>query len=313
MAMKAIVTGAGGFIGSHIVDSCLAKGVDVVATVHEKTSNLDHAKGKIKIVEIDVADKEKIEKLIASEKPDYIFHYAAQSFVMPSWADPEKTVNSNIKGTLNILEAVRKNNLNPVIILACSSAAYGLNYPDEIPIKESKEFRPSSPYAVSKAATDYLGFAYWRAHGLRIIRLRIFNTIGPRKTGSAIADWSQQVAEIEKGKRKELSVGSIESTVDFTDIKDHIDAVWTLSEKGKWGEAYNICSGTGRKMKDVLDSITRLAKVPVKVVQDPSRIRPGDDPIFVGDNTKLRSLGWKPKVAFEDTLKETLNWWRSRQ
>lgn len=310
--MKALITGAGGFIGSHLVDSCLAKGFDVVATVHEKTSNLDHVKDKINTVRVDVSDKDAVEKIIAEEKPDYIFHMAAQSFVMPSWKDPETTLNTNVLGTLNVLEAARKLEKKPIILLACSSAAYGLNYPDEIPIKESKEFRPSSPYGVSKASTDYLGLAFWRAYDLKIFRLRIFNTIGPRKTGSAIAEWAQQVAEIEAGKREKLQYGGLDSVVDFTDIRDHLDAIWTLIEKGTAGEAYNICTGTGRKMKDVLDSLVKLAKAPVNMAHDPARIRPGDDPIFVGDNSKLNKLGWQPKIGFEQTLQDTLDWWRSQ-
>jgi GDP-4-dehydro-6-deoxy-D-mannose reductase len=309
--MKALVTGAGGFIGSHMVDSCLARGLEVVATVYNRTSNLNHVKDRAKIVRLDVSDRKAVEALITKEKPDYIFHYAAQSFVMPSWEDPARTMESNIMGTLNILESLRKNEMAPKAILACSSAAYGLTSPGEIPISESREFRPSSPYGVSKAATDHLGFAYWRAQNMSVVRLRIFNTIGPRKTGSAIADWAQQIAEIEAGKRDKLHHGNLGTTVDFTDVKDHISAVWTLAEKGKPGEAYNVCSGTGRKMADVLKALTSLSKVPIKTFEDPSRFRPADDPIFIGDNSKLKALGWKPRIPFEQTLRDTLDWCRA--
>jgi GDP-4-dehydro-6-deoxy-D-mannose reductase len=310
--MKALITGAGGFIGSHLADSCVAKGLEVVALTHGKTDNLNHLKGKIRTLDCDIADKDAVFKIVAETKPDYVFHFAAQSFVMPSWKDPEGTFKSNIIGTRNILEAVREAGIDPLIVLACSSAAYGFTLPSEIPISETKEFRPSSPYAISKAATDHLGHMYARRYGMRILRLRIFNTIGPRKTGSALAEWSEQIAKIESKKQDVMKVGNLEGTVDFTDIRDFISAVWLLVEKGEPGDAYNTCSGTGRKMSDVLECMKSLAKVPVKSIPDPAKFRPNDDPIFVGDNSKLRALGWKPQIPFEQTLQDTLVWWRTQ-
>lgn len=249
-----------------------------------------------------------MQKAVKQAEPDYVFHMGAQSFVMPSWADPEGTYKTNIMGTYYLLEALKES--GAITAVASSSAAYGLNYPEEIPIKETKEFRPSSPYAVSKAAADMLTFLYWRTYGMKTLRLRFFNTIGPRKTGSAVADWTRGVAEIEAGRRQELGVGNLEPVVDLTDVRDSVKAIWLLTKKGKWGDAYNICSGRGHKMKEVLDRITSMSSKKIKVVTDKAKLRPSDDPIFIGDNTKLKKLGWKPEIPLDETLKDTLDYWR---
>jgi GDP-4-dehydro-6-deoxy-D-mannose reductase len=156
-----------------------------------------------------------------------------------------------------------------------------------------------------------LSFLYWRAYGMKTLRLRFFNTVGPRKTGSAVADWTKGVAEIEAGIRKELGVGNLEPVVDLTDVRDSVKAVWFLTQKGKWGDAYNICSGRGHRMRDVLKQIVSLSTKKIKVVTDRAKLRPSDDPIFVGDNTKLRKLGWKPVISLKKTLKDSLNYWRN--
>ncbi|MBI2578470.1 MAG: GDP-mannose 4,6-dehydratase [Candidatus Aenigmarchaeota archaeon] len=307
--MKALVTGAGGFIGSYITDFLVEEGAEVCATVHKNKDNLRQSEKKIKITACDFSDKNDIENLVKKTEPDYVFHMAAQSFVIPSWQDPEKTYEINVIGTHHLLEALKES--GAVVCIASSSAAYGLSHPEEIPIKETKEFRPSSPYAVSKAATDMLGFLYWRSYGMKILRLRFFNTIGPRKTGSAVADWAKGIAEIEAGTRKELGVGNLEPVVDFTDVRDSVKAIWTLTKKGRWGDAYNICSGKGHKMKEILEKMTSLSTAKIKVITDKAKFRPADDPIFIGDNTKLRSLGWKPEIPLEKTLQDTLDYWRN--
>lgn len=307
--MKALITGAGGFIGSHLADFLLDNGVEIYASVYRNKKNLEHIESEIEIIKCDICSENKTKNMIKKIRPDYVFHMAAQSFVLSSWQDPEKTYNTNIMGTYYLLEALK--NSDAIVCIASSSAAYGLNYPDEIPIKETKEFRPSSPYGVSKVATDMLGYLYWRRYGLKTLRLRFFNTIGPRKTGSAVAEWTKGVAEIEVGIRKELGVGNLEPVIDLTDVRDSAKAVWLLTKKGKWGEAYNICSGKGYKMKDVLDKIISLSKVKIKVFKDKTKLRPADDPVFIGDNTKLRKLGWKPLISLEKTLEVTLNYWRN--
>ena len=309
--MRALITGCEGFIGSHLAELALDKGYDVYAAVHGTTENIDHIKDKLKIINLDMRSKESIEAAVETANADVIFHLAAQSYVLPSWEDIEGTMQVNVIGTLHLFDAARKNG-NPVIIFASSSAGYGLSYESEIPIKETKEFRPSSPYAVSKISADMFCYLYWRAYGMHIVRARIFNTVGPRKHGNVIADFAKMIAEAEKGKREKISVGNLEPVLDFTDVRDTASALLMLAERGRYGEAYNICSGKGIKIKDVLDIILSHAKMRIQAEIDEKKFRPADDPIFIGDNSKLKGLGWTPHVSIEQSLEDTLNYWRNQ-
>lgn len=309
--MRALITGMGGFIGSHLADLLLAKDIDVYGTIHVNGSrNIKHVKDKVNAFQCDVSNKQETEKLILDVEPDLIFHLAAQSLVIPSWKDPEKTFKSNINGTLNVLEAARKQKNEPVIFIACSSAEYGLNFPEEIPINEKKEFRPSSPYAVSKISTDMLGYLYWQAHKMNIIRGRFFNITGPRKTSDACSDFAKMIAEAENGKRETIPVGNLDGIRDLTDVRDAVKAVWTLIEKGRHGDIYNICSGSGHRMKDILEMLMSFSTRKTDITTDREKIRPLEDPIFIGNNSKIKQLGWKNEIPIEKTLKDILDYWR---
>ncbi len=307
--MKALITGAEGFIGSHLADFLLEKGIDVYATVYGSKKNLDHL-NKINLIECDIRDKKKISEIISSVKPDYVFHLAAQSFVVPSWKDPEETLTTNILGTFYLLDAIRTAGINPTIAIACSSAEYGLNYENEIPINEKKEFRPSSPYAVSKIGTDMLAYLYFQAYKMKILRIRFFNIIGPRKIFDACSDFGKGIAEIEKGLKEKLCVGNLNGIRDLTDVRDAVEALWLLTEKGEFGDVYNICSGKRYKVKEILDKLVSISKKEIKIEQDSSKIRILDDPIFIGDNSKISKLGWQPKIPLEKSLNDVLDYWR---
>jgi len=307
---KALITGCGGFIGSHLADFLLEKGIEVTGTVHINTKNLEHIKDKIEIVKCDISKKHDVEKLVKNDY-DYVFHMAAQSFVMPSWQDPEETFSTNIMGTHFLLDGFRRNGFNPVICVACSSAEYGMTYENEIPINERKEFRPSSPYAVSKVTQDMLSYLYYQAFGMKILRIRFFNTVGPRKIKNACADFAKGIAEIENGMKTELSIGNMKSIVDITDIRDAIDAIWILANSGRYGDVFNICSGKGIPIKDILEKFISMSKTKIKTVQDPSKMRPFDDPIFLGDNSKLCRLGWQPKIPLGKTLSDIMEYWQN--
>lgn len=306
--MRALITGCGGFIGSHLADFLLEKGIEVTGTIHVNEKNLDHLKDKIKIIKCDISKKHDVEKLI--DDYDFVFHMAAQSFVMPSWKDPEETFSTNIMGTHFLLDGFRKSGFNPVICVACSSAEYGLTHENEIPINEHKEFRPSSPYAVSKVTQDMLSYLYYQAFGMKIIRMRFFNTVGPRKIRNACADFAKGIVEIEKGKKTELSIGNMKSIVDITDIKDALDAIWVLANSKRYGDVFNICSGNGIPINEILKKFISMSKLKIKTIHDQSKMRPFDDPIFIGDNSKLQKLGWQSKIPFEKTLSDILEYWR---
>lgn len=313
--MKIFITGGAGFIGSHMADFLLGKGFrDLYVEYWEgdNLENLKHVKDKIKLVKLDIRDTEEVKKFISDVKPDLIFHLAAQSFVTESWKNPKETLETNVLGTFNLLDSVAKSDIDPVIISVCSSAEYGITKEDEIPMKEDKKFRPISPYAVSKIGQDMLSYQYHKSHGLKIIRVRLFNTTGPRKVFDACSDFAKGVAEVEAGKSDHLKVGNLEGIRDFTDVDDAVRALWVLYEKGEPGEVYNICSGKGVKIRKVVDMLLGMSKKDIKFRVDKSRLREVDDPLYLGDNTKIRSLGWEPEVPLAKTLEKSLNYWRGK-
>jgi GDP-4-dehydro-6-deoxy-D-mannose reductase len=304
-----LITGCGGFIGSHLADFLLDKGLAVFGTDRQFSDNLSHKKG-LTISQCDITNKKVLEEVVHKVKPDLVFHLAAQSLVMPSWKDPESTFKVNTFGTLYLLESIREAKINPVIIVAGSSAEYGTSRSDEIPIKETKELRPTSPYGVSKVAEDMLAYLYWTTYGMKIIRVRPFFVIGPRKESDAASNFARGIAEIEAGKREKLSVGNLETVRDFIDYRDAIKALWLLAEKGTAGEVYNLCSGKGYRIKEILDKLLALTVKPIEVYRDPELMRPSDDPVVIGDNSRLLSLGWKPEIPIEKTLADILDYWR---
>lgn len=316
--MKVLITGITGFVGSHLADFLLEKGgIEVygIERWRSRTENIEHIKDKIKLTECDIRDASSVKKLIENLKPDKIFHLAAQSFVLTSWHAPQETLTTNIIGELNVFEAVRELGINPIIQIAGSSEEYGLVEEDELPVKEINPLRPLSPYAVSKVGQDLLGYQYYKSYGLNIIRTRGFNHTGPRRGEVFVcSDFAKQIVRIEKKIQKPvIHVGNLEAIRDFTDVRDMVKAYWLATEKGKPGEVYNICSGKGYKIKEVLDILLSLAKEKIEIKKDPKRMRPSDVPVLVGDCKKFReTTGWKPEIPFEKTLKNLLNYWRER-
>ncbi len=224
-------------------------------------------------------------------------------------------MTTNIIGELNVFEAVRELGINPVIQIAGSSEEYGLVEEDELPVKETNPLRPLSPYAVSKVGQDLLGYQYYKSYGLDIIRTRGFNHSGPRRGEVFVcSNFAKQIARIEKKKQEPVVyVGNLEAIRDFTDVRDIVKAYWLATEKGEPGEVYNICSGKGYKIEEVLDILLGLTKERIKVKKDPKRMRPSDVPVLIGDCKKFRGItGWKPEIPFERTLEDLLNYWRER-
>jgi GDP-4-dehydro-6-deoxy-D-mannose reductase len=255
-------------------------------------------------------------ELIKKVKPDMIFHLAAQSYVPMSWTAPSETLTTNITAQVNIFEAVRNLRLKECRIqLACSSEEYGMVFPSETPIKETNPFRPLSPYGVSKVAQDLLGYQYFMSYGLNTIRTRAFNHTGPRRGDVFVtSNFAKQIVEIEKGKRKPIIyVGNLDAIRDWTDVRDVVRGYYMLLKDGKPGEVFNICSGKGYKIKEMLDILLSLAGCDIETKQDPSRLRPSDVELLVGDPTKIRkAVGWKPEIPFKKTMKDLLDYWRER-
>jgi len=313
MVETSLIIGCGSFIGSHLSEFLLDKHVDIYGTFFRNTKNIDHLKDRITLINYDIRKRDKIGAIIEEISPDYIFYLATQNFVTPSWEDPETTLKTNILGSFYFLDAVRNSECDPIIEMISSSAVYGMNYENEIPINESKEFRPLNPYAVSKIGVDMLAYLYWEAYKMKIIRIRPFNITGPRRTSDVCSDFAKGIVEIEKGRRETLNVGNLDSIRDITDVRDAINAMWLLSHKGQFGDAYNISSGKGRVIREILDQLISLSGSinRIKIFQDPTKMRKTDDFLQIGDNSKLKSIGWAPTIPLEQTLEDLLNYWRN--
>lgn len=313
---RALITGITGFAGSHLAEFLLDEGLDVYGILRwrSKDNNIQLIRKDIKLEEADLLDAHSLYSTVEKIKPDYIFHLAAQSYVVSSWASPVNTLEVNVIGSANLFEAVRKAKLEVPIQIACSSEEYGMVYPDEVPIKETNPLRPLSPYAVSKLAMDYLGYQYSKSYGLKIIRTRGFNHTGPRR-GDVFAEstFARQIAEIEKKLREPVVyVGNLEAKRDYTDVRDMVKGYYLAVLKCKGGEVYNICSGKAWVIGDVLKYLLSMSKVKVTVKKDPKRMRPSDVQILLGDNSKFtKATGWRPQIPLEKTLEDLLNYWRA--
>jgi len=262
---------------------------------------------EITVFNCDILDKNKLKEIMSNVQPDILFHLAAQSKVHRSWEEAENTLRVNVLGTLCLLEAIRDLRINPTLIVASAAAVYGGS---STPVGEDKEFRPASPYAVSKVAADYLAGLYGQAYGLRIIRIRPFNITGPGMVGDACSDFAKSIVEIEQGRRKALRVGDLDSVRDITDVRDAVEALWLIAEKGMPGDVYNLCSGSGYRIGDLLSKLINMSSVKVNIDQETVRRIVSEDRVQIGDNSKLRDLGWRPRITIDKTLLDILEHYR---
>jgi GDP-4-dehydro-6-deoxy-D-mannose reductase len=315
---RALITGITGFTGSHLAELLLDKGLEVfgITRWRSKTENIEHIMDHLKLRHAEMRDEHSLYEAVKEVEPHFIFHLAAQSFVPTSWIAPSDTMVTNAVGTLNLFEAVRKVDIDPTIQIAGSSEEYGLVLPDEVPIKETNPLRPLSPYGVSKVAADKLGFQYHKSYGMKIVVTRSFNHTGPRRGEVFVtSNFAKQIVEIEKGVRKpEIWVGNLEAQRDFSDVRDVVKAYWLAATKCDFGDVYNICSGTPRVIKDVLDLLLKKSNVKdIKLENDPLRMRPSDVMVLHGDCTKImEKTGWKPEIPFDKTMNDLMDYWRER-
>ena len=309
-----MVTGATGFIGSHLSEFLLKKGHEVHGTVWDENElkNVETIRDEINLLECDIRNEARVAEIIDQIKPERIFHLAAQSFPTVSWDEPARTLETNVLGTSHLFEAVKKHSPNAVVLVACSSAEYGFVTEAEVPVSEDHVLLPLHPYGVSKVAQDLLSYQYFKNFGIKSLRARIFNTTGPKKTNDVCSDFTKMTVEIEKGKASGMRVGNLEAKRDITDVADVINALWLLTEKGVQGEVYNVCSSRALRIRDVLDMAIANSTVKIDVEVDPSKLRPTDEPIIMGDNTKIReTCGWVPVITMEETLRTMLDYWRN--
>lgn len=312
--MKALIIGAAGFVGSYLIEH-LSNAYDweIHATKLEH-ENLEVSNAHVH--NLNIMNAHEMDALLKAVMPDYIFHLAAQSSVALSWKNPSLTVDINIKGTLNLLDGIRSiPDYNPKVLLIGSGEEYGYILPDETPVHEDVPVRPGNIYAATKACQNMLGSIYSRAYKMDLIMVRAFNHIGPNQAPLFVAsDFCKQVAEIEAGlKSPVLNVGNLSALRDFTDVRDVVRAYGLLIQHGRSGETYNIGSGHAIPIQSLLDIILSLSTTSIKVELDPARLRPSDIPVIEADIKKLQEIiSWKPEIRLEQTLLETLNYWRNK-
>ena len=317
--MKVLITGITGFVGSHLAEYCLGRDGEVevvgICRWRSRRENIEHLGDSIDMRECDLRDASSVKQLLGDVRPERIFHLAAQSYVPSSWNSPAETITTNVIGQLNIFEAMRELELDARIQIAGSSEEYGLVHPHEAPITEDNPLRPLSPYAVSKVTQDTLAYQYFQSYGLKAIRTRAFNHTGPRRGDVFVtSNFAKQIAQIEAGRREPvLLVGDLTPERDFTDVRDIVRAYWLCLEHCEPGEVYNVASGKAYRIQEVLDMLLSHSDMEIEVREDPSRLRPSDVPLLLGDNTKFcEATGWKPEIPFEQTAKDLLDYWRAR-
>ncbi len=316
---KVLITGISGFVGIHLANF-LSKNREITlyGTEFESSDSSRRlaiiAKNDIQLVNLDVTRLEAVRSVVENIDPDIIIHLAAQSNVPYSFKHPQQTFEVNVIGTINLYETVRTLEIDPLILSIGSAAEYGKVDPTAVPIRETHSLQPRDPYALSKVSMFYLSRFYSDIYGLKVIHTRGFNHLGPYQvTSFAIPSFCDQIARVEQGlSPAEMLVGNLEATRDFTDVRDVVRAYWGICRHGRVGEVYNVCSGEGHKMRDVLEQLLDLANVQITIKKDPSRLRPSDTPFLIGANEKLKEdTGWNPRIPLAQSLQDTLNYWRA--
>lgn len=313
--MRALITGVSGFVGSHLAEHLLQLGDWTVAgTVYGGgDGNIRHLRERLKLYEAELSALETVQGIVEDSQPDVIFHLAAQPVPSLSRIDPWYTLENNIRLQVNVLEAITRVAPQAVTLVIGSSEEYGQVAEADLPLTELAPLRPTSPYGVSKIAQDFLGLQYHLSHGVRAIRMRPFNHIGPRQRRGFVApDFASQIAEIEAGLRAPvMSVGQLDVARDFSDVRDIVRGYVLAAQHGIPGEVYNIGACEAHTVRELLELLLVNAKARVDVRQDPGRLRSADTPRIVGDCSKLRDqTGWEPQIPFEQTVKDVLDYWR---
>lgn len=287
--MRILVTGAGGFAGGHVVEFLRSRGDDVLGTSSQT---------------MDVTNQNEVLKVVRDWRPEGIVHLAAQASVPRSWQDPESTFRVNVIGASHLLEAVRDEPSTRVVLIG-SAQQYAPR--DGVgAFKETDPLQARSPYAISKIAQEMLGRLYFEEFNLQVVMTRSFNHVGPGQSAEyAVASFASQIT---RGNRK-IEVGNLDAVRDFLDVRDVATAYGLLLDKGAAGDVYNVCSGTGHRIGDLLEKMMAMAGIESQadIIEDVSGRR-GDPDVLVGDNSKLGSLGWSPEIGIDRSLQDVLDW-----
>ena len=315
--MRILITGITGFVGGHLTEHLLGEPGHTIFGISRHSvwpSNLSHLDGKAELQATDLTDGAACEQLVRTVRPDWVFHLAGYANTGKSFREPDLCWRDNLTATRSLYDAIARTDVRPRIVFVSTGLVYGDSEVSDHAVEESAILKPASPYAASKAAADLLSYQYTRSHGLDIIRVRLFNQIGPRQSAEyAVANFARQIANIELGKQPAvLETGDISSHRDLTDIRDIVTAFRLLMDHGKTGEVYNAGRGKTWQIQDILNQLLRMASVTVEVRQTIEPGRRADTTITRANPTKLRTTtGWQPVYPIEQTLKNVLDYWRT--
>lgn len=307
----ALVTGAEGFIGSHLVRFLQSKGWRVIGSYAQAGTTPFPKLPNLKFAQCDLRNGQRVTQMVARFQPTHIFHLGAQSLPTLSWADPVTTFESNVMGSLYLLEAARYSKRRPIVVSACSSAEYGNVPQSAIPVKEEQPLKPLHPYGISKVCLDLLAREYFLDYGLPTVNIRIFNTTGPGKVSDAPSDFVRQLVRIKKGLQAPvIEVGNLQPRRAFLDVSDTVRGFYLAARKGKRGESYNLCATRTYRIREILEIAIRLSGVKTAIRPAGRLMRPSDEKIIFGSTRKIRKdIGWKPLISVEQTLQSMMTYW----
>ncbi len=322
---RCLITGITGCVGSHLADYLLENtnwNIYGMCRWRSPLDNVEHLldrankKDRLYFVNGDLCDYISLQKVIAESMPDYVFHLAAQSYPLTSFSSPTHTYNTNILGTENLLEAIRKEKIDPIIHVCSSSEVFGRVKKEKLPINEECSFHPASPYAISKIGTDLIGRFHAEAYGQKVVTTRMFTHTGPRR-GDVFAEstFAKQIAMIEMGLIPPVvKTGNLDSMRTWSDVRDAVRAYYLLVTNNPTpGEYYNIGGSFSCSVRNMLDYLLSLSAVNISVETDPGRLRPIDADLQIPDTSKFKKYcGWEPEIPFEKTMKDLLNYWREK-
>ena len=319
--MRYFVTGIGGFAGTHLAERLLEDGHTVTGSVRERRAfpRLEALAARhsafdpVTLACADVAEGDALARAIAAARPDGVFHLAGIAFGPRAASDPARALIVNTLGTRNVLVAVQSEAPAARVVIVGSSDVYGAAADTGEPIREDCPLRPVSTYGLSKAAADMAAFQHWWESGLAVIRARVFNHTGPGQSDDFVcSDFAHQMVRIEQGLAPPvLRVGNLRTERDFSDVRDIVRGYAVLMERATPGEAYNLCSGQGVSIGEIVDHFRAEVRVPFELVEEGMRLRRREIPRVVGDAGRAQALGWHPTIPLRQSLRDLLDFWRA--